>query len=131
MHPFDFAASYTYKQVPPPKQPEPEPEDAWTDEEEVGTSVGMESRNEALLSMVSTSATNSNLQHSSCSSSHSTSQNNFHSSTPNSRCHHSHAGHMDDIDTCLAALTLDVTPQHVVALCREVLDVTHWDAAQD
>lgn len=61
MHPFDFAASYAYRQVPPPKQPEPEPEDACMDEEEVGTSVGMESGNEALLSMVSTSATNSNL----------------------------------------------------------------------
>lgn len=45
--------------------------------------------------------------------------------------HHIHAGHMDDIDTCLAALTLDVTPQHVAALCREVLGVTHQDAARN
>lgn len=28
MRPFDFTASYAYKQVPPPKQPEPGPEDA-------------------------------------------------------------------------------------------------------
>lgn len=45
--------------------------------------------------------------------------------------HHIHAGRMDDIDTCLAALTLDATPQHVAALCREVLGVTHQDAAQN
>ena len=131
MCPFDFAASYAYKQVPPPKQPKPEPEDEWMDEEEVVTSVGIESRNEALLSMVSTSATNSNLQCSSRSSSHSTSQDNSHSSTPNSHRHHFHAGRMDDIDTRLAALTLDVTPRCVAAPCREVLDVTCQDAAQD
>ena len=131
MFPFDFAASYAYKQVPLPKQPKPEPEDAWMDEEEVVTSVGIESRNEALLSMVSTSATNSNLQCSSRSSSHSTSQDNSHSSTPNSHRHHIHAGRMDDIDTPLAALTLDVTPRCVAAPCREVLDVTCQDAAQD
>ena len=44
---------------------------------------------------------------------------------------HIHAGRMDDIDTCLAALTLDVTPRHVAALHREVLGVAHWDAAQN
>ena len=38
---------------------------------------------------------------------------------------------MDDINTHLAALTLDATPQCVVALHREVLDVTRQDAAQD
>ena len=38
---------------------------------------------------------------------------------------------LDDIDTRLAALTIDATPRHVAALHREVLDVTCRDAARD
>ena len=57
MHPFNFAASYAYKQVPPPKGVDQE--DEWTDIE-VGNDdreeSNLEAENEALLDTVTTSA---------------------------------------------------------------------------
>ena len=58
MCPFNFAVSYTYKQVPPPKGVDQE--DEWTDVE-VGNDdreeSNLEAENEALLDTVTTSAT--------------------------------------------------------------------------
>ena len=116
MHPFNFAASYAYKQVPPPKGADHE--DEWTDIE-VGNDdreeSNLEAENEALLDTVTTSAMEPGLQRSSHSSSHSNSQNNFHSSTPDSQSSCTHAEHLRGIDTQLALLTLDATPHHVAA----------------
>lgn len=132
MHPIDFAASYAYTQVPLPKQAEQE--DEWTDVD-LGDHTGIESthdtESEVLLSVISTSATKSNLQCSSRSSSHSNSQANSCSSTPNSWSRHTHAERMRSIDARLTTLTLDPTPRHVAALCREAIDATCQDAACD
>ena len=73
MCPIDFAASYAYTQVPPPKQAEQE--DEWIDidlGDHIGTGSTHDTESEVLLLMISTSATESNPQHSSHSSSHST-----------------------------------------------------------
>ena len=42
-----------------------------------------------------------------------------------------HAEHLRGIDTQLALLTLDATPCHVAALCKEAIDTTHCEAACD
>ena len=135
MWPFDFAASYAYKQVPPPKGTvQADQEDEWTDIElgnnnREGSS--LEAENEVLLDTVTTSATESGLWRSSRSSSHLNSQNNSHSSTPDSQSSHTHAEHLRGINTRLALLTLDATPHHVAALHKEAINTTHCDAARD
>ena len=94
----------------------------------MGDHTGSESTHDTkskVLLLISTSATKSNLQHSSHSSSHSNSRPNSCSSTPDSQTHHTHAEHMRSIDAHLA------TPHCVAALCRETIDATHRDAAHD
>ena len=135
MWPFDFAASYAYKQVPPPKGAiQVDQEDEWTDiilgDDNREGSV-FEAKNEVLSDMVTTSATESGLRHSSHSSSHSYSQNNSHSSTPDSQSSHTHAEHLRGINTWLALLTLDATPCCIAALCKEAINTTRHDAAHD
>ena len=135
MWPFDFAASYTYKQVPPPKGTvQADQEDEWTDIElgddnREGSSLKAE--NEVLLDTVTTSATESGLQRSSHSSSHLNSQNNFRSSTPDSQSSCTHGECLRGINTQLAMLTLDATPRHVAALRKEAINTTRCDAAHD
>ena len=65
MWPFDFAASYAYKQVPPPKGAvQADQEDEWTDVK-VGNNnrerSSLKAENEVLLDTVTTSATESGL----------------------------------------------------------------------
>ena len=101
MQPFDFAASYAYKQVPPPEGAvQVDQEDEWTDiklgdDNREGSS--LEAENKVLLDTVTTSATESGLRHSSCSSSRLNSQNNSHSSTPDSQSSHTHAECLRDL----------------------------------
>ena len=106
-HPFDFTASYAYKQVPPPKVADPK--DEWTDSES-GNNSGMDShtaKNKDILAMV---IAGSDSQCPSCSTSCPKSQDNLHSSTPGPQSCHIVTECLRSIDTCLAALSLDATP---------------------
>ena len=132
MHPFNFAASYTYKQVPPPKGADKE--DEWTDVkfgDKNREESNIEAKNKVLLDTVTTLATESGLWCSSRSSTCSNSQNNSCSSTPDSQSSCAHAEHLRGIDTQLALLTLDATPHHVATLHKEAINTTHCDAACD
>lgn len=125
MCPFDFAASYAYKQVPPLKGADQE--DEWTDIELGDDNRGgssLEAENKVLLDTVTTSATESGSQRSSRSSSRSNSQNNSRSSTPDSQSSRTHAECLRGIDTRLALLTLDATLRRVAALRKEAIDTT-------
>lgn len=132
MRPFDFAASYAYKQVPPLKGADQE--DEWTDIELGDDNRGgssLEAENKVLLDTVTTSATESGSQRSSRSSSHSNSQNNSRSSTPDSQSSRTHAECLRGIDTRLALLTLDATLRRVAALRKEAIDTTRREVARD
>ena len=135
MWPFNFAASYAYKQVPPPKGAvQVDQEDEWTDikpGDDNREMSSLEAENEVLLDTVTTSATESGLRRLSHSSSHLNSQNNSRSSTPDSQSSHTHGECLMGINTQLAMLTLDATPCHIAALRKEAINTTRRDAAHD
>ena len=128
MHPFDFTASYTYKQVPPKMA---DSEDEWTDSES-GNNSGMESSHAAkkkdILAIVTTGSGSQCPLHS---TPHSKSQDNSCLSTPGPQICHIHAECLRGIDTCLVALSLDATPCCVADLHKETVEATHCDAAHD
>ena len=133
MHPLDFAASYAYKQVPPPSSV------ATVEEEWIDSDFGKEAEFTHSSDLVTlTTLTNSqSAPHFSCSTSRSTSQSqshsqaNSHSSTPGPQSHQIHTECLKKIDTWLAALTIDATPHCVADLRKDALDATRQDAACD
>lgn len=124
MRPLDFAASYAFKQVPPPSS-EVAAEEEWIDSD-----IGEDDIAELIDSsdsVTSTTLTNSQLapeQRSSRSASQSRSQANSRSSTPGPQSRQVHGERLKEIDTRLAALTIDATPRRVADLRKDALEAT-------
>ena len=132
MHPLSFAASYAYKQVPPPSSV------VAADEEWIDSDIGEDdveqlfhSSDTITSATLMSSKSAPEQQRSSCSASRSQSRTTSCSSTPGPQSSQVHSKRLKDINTWLAMLAIDATPHCVADLRKDVLEATHRDAARD